>query len=205
MAPPRNAARRNLVSDTAIEILGTVGSRGLSHRAVDKRARLPEGTTANYFPARDDLLAAAAERVAALQFQEMDGGTAAAGVGVTTDGEEFRGVGELRLAELLGNALYDAATLHRIRYLAIFELLLESTRRPALAESLAELAAAAVNESAAGHQALGLTTSPDQAQALITMYGGTLLTLAVAPPGTVTSDIAQSLARAIVTGVLSQR
>jgi AcrR family transcriptional regulator len=207
MAPPRNAARRNLVSDAAIEILGTTGSRGLSHRAVDKRAGLPPGTAANYFSTRDDLLAAAADRVAILQFAEMADATAPGTV--PAEGEpQAPGAGAPgpgQLAELLGNALYDAATVHRVRYLAIFELLIESTRRPALADSLAKLSASAVNVTTAGHQALGVMTSPDQAQVLITLYGGALLTLTVAPPGTVTYDIAQSLARAMVGGVLSPR
>lgn len=199
MAPPRNAARRNLVSDAAIEVLGTAGSRGLSHRAVDTHTGLPPGTAANYFSTRDELLAAAADRVAALQFEEMEAATATALTEVGTGAPP----GPEQLAELLGNALYSAATMHRVRYLAIFELLMESTRRPALADSLAKLSESAVNVTAAGHQALGVMMTPDQAQALITLYGGALLSLAVAPPGTVTQDVARSLARAMVAGVLS--
>ena len=71
MAPPRNTRRRNALADAAIEVLGTGGIHKLSHRAVDERAGLPAGTAANYFPRRDDLLAAAAERVAELHLAEM--------------------------------------------------------------------------------------------------------------------------------------
>src|SRR5580704_7523975 len=71
MAPPRNTRRRNALADAAVELLGTSGIHRLSHRAVDERAGLPAGTAANYYPRRDDLLAAAAERVAELALAEM--------------------------------------------------------------------------------------------------------------------------------------
>src|SRR5580692_7664586 len=71
MAPPRNTRRRSALADAAIEVLGTDGIHRLSHRAVDERAGVPAGTAANYFPRRDDLLAAAAERVAELHMAEM--------------------------------------------------------------------------------------------------------------------------------------
>jgi hypothetical protein len=43
---------------------------------------------------------------------------------------------------------------------------------------------------------------PGQVQALIALYNGTLLTLAVAPPETVTPEVTMALARCLVTGVL---
>lgn len=57
-----NRARRELLQDTAIAVLAAKGSRGLTHRQVDTDAGVPEGTTKNYFPTRDALLVAAAER-----------------------------------------------------------------------------------------------------------------------------------------------
>ena len=52
------------------------------------------------------------------------------------------------------------------------------------------------------HRTLGLPTSPEQVQALITLFGGTLLTLVTGPPEAVTRDGALSLARIMVTGTL---
>src|SRR6202012_5716814 len=72
MAPPRNERRRQALGDAAIAILGTPGIHSLSHRAVDERAELPAGTAANYFPTRDELLAAAARRVFGLHIEAMD-------------------------------------------------------------------------------------------------------------------------------------
>jgi AcrR family transcriptional regulator len=214
MAPPRNTRRRSALADAAIEVLGTAGIHKLSHRAVDERAGLPAGTAYNYFPRRDDLLAAAAERVAELHVAEMAaadraaaagspaggpagtpaGASAAASAGVSAGASAGLDV----LAELIGASLHEAAT----RYLAAYELALESTRQPALAGALARLGAGAAETTIAEHRSLGLPTTAEQVQALIALYNGTLLTLVVAPPGTVTREATLALARALVAGAL---
>ncbi|HEX7164002.1 MAG TPA: TetR family transcriptional regulator [Trebonia sp.] len=199
MAPPRNTRRRNALADAAIEVLGTAGMHKLSHRAVDERAGLPAGTAANYFPRRDDLLAAAAERVAELHVAEM---TAADHAATAPAGPS---AGPDTLAELIGASLYDAATRHRTRYLAAYELALESTRQPALAAAMARLGADAVGTTLAEHRSLGLDTTPEQVQALIALYNGTLLTLVIAPAGTVTPEATHALARCLVTAVVGSR
>jgi DNA-binding transcriptional regulator YbjK len=203
MAPPRNTRRRNALADAAIEVLGTDGIHKLSHRAVDERAGLPAGTAANYFPRRDDVLAGAAERVAELHMAEMTAADRAATV--PAGASSAAPAGPDTLAELIGASLHDAATRHRTRYLAAYELALESTRQPALAEAMSRLGAGALGAAIAEHRALGLSTKPEQVQALIALYNGTLLTLIVAPPGTVTPEATLALARCLVTGVLQSR
>ena len=192
MAPPQNTRRRNALADAAIEILGTAGIHKVSHRAVDEQAGLPPGTASNYFPRRDDLLEAAACRVAQLHLADM-----------TAANREVTGpAGPGLLAELIGTSLYDSATRHRTRYLAIFELTLEATRQPGLGRTLSDLGAAAVDATIAEHRALGLPTSPQQVQALIALFGGTLLTLVTGPPEAVTPLATLTLARCLVSGVL---
>lgn len=192
MAPPRNTRRRDALADAAIEILGTVGIHKLSHRAVDERVGLPPGTASNYFPRRNDLLAAAARRVAQLYLADM----AAADRQVTSPADPDR------LAELIAASLYDSATRHRTRYLAVYELTLEATRQPELAQSMSQLATAAMDTTIAEHSTLGLPTSPEQVQALIMLFSGTLLTLVTGPPEAVTRQNALVLARSLVRGVL---
>ncbi|MGH3170755.1 MAG: TetR/AcrR family transcriptional regulator [Trebonia sp.] len=193
MAPPRNERRRQALADAAITILGTSGIHSLSHRAVDELAELPAGTAANYFPTRDELLAAGARRVLGLHIEAMDSADSLVTGPVDPDG----------LAELLGGALYDSAARHRTRYLAIYELTLEATRRPALAEALSGMAAATLDVTIGQHRMLGLHTSPAQVQALSTLYGGVLLTLTAGPPEAVTPDATRALAHSLVTGVLA--
>lgn len=191
MPPPRNLERRQKLTDAAIDVLGTRGIHPLSHRAVDDAAGLPPGTTTNYFKSRDEILEAAARRVADLQLADMK---AAAG----RTGE----TGADGLAELLGRSLYEGATRHRTRFLAIFELSLEATRRPALLDALSRAAAASLSATIGQHRALGLGTSPEQVQELIALFGGALFALVTAPPEAVTVEDASELARSIVHGVL---
>src|SRR5215475_4796512 len=108
MAPPPNQRRREALADAAIAILGTSGIHALSHRAVDERAGLPAGTAANYFPTRDELLAAAAQRLFGLHVAAME----------AADSQAAGPLGPGGLADLIGGALYDWATRERARYLA---------------------------------------------------------------------------------------
>lgn len=193
MAPPRNERRRAVIADAAIAILGTSGMHTLSHRAVDQRAGLPAGTAANYFPTRDELLAATAHRVFGLHLAAME----------AADSQVTGPLSAAGLADLLGDALYDWAIGQRTQYLALYELALEATRRPALAQALSQMMAATLDVTIGQHRALGLATSPEQAQMLITLTGGVLLTLAAGLPGAMTPDDTRALARCLVAGVLT--
>ncbi|WP_198169638.1 TetR/AcrR family transcriptional regulator [Agromyces laixinhei] len=56
-------SRRNQVLDAAIRVLGTSGTRSLTHRATDTEAGLPHGSTSNLFRTRDALMQGVLERV----------------------------------------------------------------------------------------------------------------------------------------------
>lgn len=196
MPPPRNEERRRVLTDTAIAILAGHGIHQLTHRNVDRHAGLPAGTAANYFPQRDELLEATARRIVELTLADMTAASRATPPRRLTRPE---------LANLIGDALYAAATDHRDRYLAIYELLLEATRRPALRQTLSAISATTVESTLALHRHLGLPTSRAQVQALTTLYGGTLYTLITTTPATISRRQTRTLARHIVTGVLTPR
>lgn len=62
------ATDRNIaIADAALAVLETEGGRGLTHRAVDRRAGLPQGSTSNYFSTREALLEAALARLVELE------------------------------------------------------------------------------------------------------------------------------------------
>ena len=48
--------RRTGLLDAALELVGTQGMRGLTHRAVDAAADLPSGSRSNYFRTREALI-----------------------------------------------------------------------------------------------------------------------------------------------------
>lgn len=54
--------RRTVLLDAALELVGTHGMRGLTHRAVDAAAEVPAGTTSNFFRTREALIRGLAER-----------------------------------------------------------------------------------------------------------------------------------------------
>lgn len=121
----RNARRRQALLDAAIEVLADLGARGLTFRAVDTRAEVPAGTTSNYFTSRDELLTAAGGRI--YQRLAPDPGTLAAGLAGPRDRQ--------RVLELV-HAVTERVGAYRTGHLALLELRLEATRRPALREVL---------------------------------------------------------------------
>jgi len=56
------ADRRTVLLDAALELVGTEGMRGLTHRAVDAAAAVPAGSTSNYFRSREALILGIVER-----------------------------------------------------------------------------------------------------------------------------------------------
>lgn len=199
MTPPENLLRRRALADATIEILGTRGIHQLSHRAVDEAAGVPGGTTSNYFRNRDELLHAAASRIVDLHLEDVQEDVGVAGTAVRTAADELDHDG---LADLIGQSLYQAATGQRTRFRAMFELILEATRRPALSHTLSGIATATQQTIVEHHRTLGLKTSPEQAQALMTLYGGTLFALVTGPPQSITPDTTHTLARHMINGVL---
>ena len=59
--------RRGAIADAALAVLEADGGRGLTHRAVDRQARLPEGSTSNNLATRETLLEAALHRQVELE------------------------------------------------------------------------------------------------------------------------------------------
>ncbi|MGH2925669.1 MAG: TetR/AcrR family transcriptional regulator [Solirubrobacterales bacterium] len=64
---PETGDRRVALAQAALEVLEAEGGRGLTHRAVDRRAKLVEGSTSNCFPTREALLTAALKRLVELE------------------------------------------------------------------------------------------------------------------------------------------
>ncbi|MFS8181119.1 TetR/AcrR family transcriptional regulator [Pseudovibrio denitrificans] len=58
-------ARRESILHGGIQVLATKGLGGLTHRAVDQQANLPQGSSSYYFPKKVNLLIAVSEFLAA--------------------------------------------------------------------------------------------------------------------------------------------
>lgn len=117
--------RRTVIADAAIATIAREGMRGFTHRAVDRVADLPEGSTSYYFRTREALMFAALARMAELDTLDI--------------GEVPEQSTDLEmLTDLLAAVLRAWLTTGRERTLARFELTLESTRRPELRAKMLE-------------------------------------------------------------------
>jgi DNA-binding transcriptional regulator YbjK len=182
--------RRALIADAAIEVLAREGSRGLTHRAVDRLAGLPAGTTGNYHPSREALLAAAAQRITAVRQRD-------------TEALRRRRPAGQTLGEALHALVAAALTTHRARALAVLDLMLESARRPALAEVMRADRRAQeriVAELLTGHGALA---SPENVTVVTGWVYGTVLsglTPGAAPDEAEVelADLAEAVARRVL-------
>ncbi len=166
-----SSRRRELLSDCAISVLATEGGRGLTHRAVDRAAGVPEGTAKNYFPTREALLEAAAERMTLLHAE------AVGRLRATTP----RGVTPAQVAGLYPALLRRAVDGDPTQLLAMAELYLEAVRRPGVRAALGRMAVSNARASAALHGAAGLAGSPREAGVLDAYFLGIALSLLALP------------------------
>lgn len=72
----RPSSRRQAVLDAAITLLGTGGSRALTHRAVDEAAGVPAGTTSNHFRTRATLVSGALAHLGTAEAEVLAGSAA---------------------------------------------------------------------------------------------------------------------------------
>lgn len=119
--------RRDDLLDAAVRVLGSGGTRALTHRAVDGEAGVPAGATANYFSTREALLEAVVERVSDRERENFE--ERARAVCPTTPSE---------LAQVVTAATRDATEQHRDLTLARYAILVEAGHNPAIRRRVAE-------------------------------------------------------------------
>ncbi|WP_285189477.1 TetR/AcrR family transcriptional regulator [Rhodococcus sp. MEB041] len=122
------STRRVAIADAVIELLAEPASRRVTHRAVDRRLTMPEGSTSAYFRTRAALLAAAARRLAELDHAAL------AELGQRAGGEAVA----VQLHTVIAEVVKDwTSGRGRMRQLARMELQLEARGLPELAETFA--------------------------------------------------------------------
>ncbi|MGH2727562.1 MAG: TetR/AcrR family transcriptional regulator [Actinomycetota bacterium] len=132
-------SRATLIAEAALKILDAKGARGLTHRAVDDQARLPEGSTSNLYRTRDALLGAANERLVEIDIAALKEASTRTPHGASRPADAAR-----LLASVVESWTSEGAPLTTARY----ELYLEARRQPDLRSELANarLAFAALTE-----------------------------------------------------------
>ncbi|WP_127479274.1 TetR/AcrR family transcriptional regulator [Nocardioides pantholopis] len=141
----RNIERRMALADAGIQVLAEEGARGLTHRAVDAAAGTPRGTASNYFPTRDDLIRALVGRIEERLTPAPE--TLAALEKRTPDPALFADY----VRDVVRRLLSDPNVA-----IALFELRLEATRRPAVADALGAWRRQAFDADVAFNESAGL-------------------------------------------------
>lgn len=120
-----NEGRRAALCDAGLCVLAREGPRGLTHRAVDKEAGYPLGTTSNYFRTRDALLGALAERIYERLAPPLD----------VLENPKAKAPSVETFAEYVHDIVGRAGASPDL-YVALLELRLEARRNPLLARTL---------------------------------------------------------------------
>lgn len=119
------ADRRTLLLDAALELVGTQGMRGLTHRAVDAAAGLPPGSTSNHFRTREALVLGIVERFIVREREMVTGPRGE--VDPTPAG----------VASALGRFVDRALGPDRMVTLARYAILVETAQNPGLRAGMA--------------------------------------------------------------------
>ncbi|WP_405620430.1 TetR/AcrR family transcriptional regulator [Streptomyces sp. NBC_01511] len=115
------SSRADLIADAALTLLVERGMRGLTHRAVDEVAGLPQGSTSNHARTRQALLETALRRQTEREIQVLE-----------PDEMPAAGSGGTGVVDALALALDRNLSEHPELLVSRYELALEATRRPEL-------------------------------------------------------------------------
>jgi DNA-binding transcriptional regulator YbjK len=190
-----SGTRRADILDAAIGLVAGVGLRGLTHRAVDAAAGLPEGSTSAYYRTRAALLSAVVARLDERIGADVD---ALAEEAARHPGDAAHAIEHTM--KLLDRWLTEPAPLA-----ARLELSLEATRRPELGELMTVWRSAF--EALVGRiiAQVGLAKSTERAALLVACLDGLLLRALTTGPGTIEPDVrAQAIeqARTVLSALL---
>lgn len=180
----KNEIRRRSLTDAGLAVLARQGSRGLTHRAVDLEAGAPTGTTSNYFRSRDSLIAGLVERIG----ERL----------APSDQDIERRASETPSLELFADYVRDIVRRlsdDRQVTIALFELRLESSRRPEVAAVLGAWQRAGFDGDVAFNAAAGLPGGRREIALFHYAIDGLLLDRLTTPidPDTSTDDIIDDL------------
>lgn len=174
--------RRRQLLEAALRVIADHGLRGLTHRAVDREAGLPEGSCSAYLRTRRALQAALAEYVAERLLADVDE--------LASELPEPRDHAQGIEATL---RLFLAWLDQRELLLARLELTLAGTRDPELARILADHRARLVEVVDRIMEAHHAEHSTQRAEALVSSYDGVLLAALLKPPAEHRAFLSRSL------------
>lgn len=152
---------RDRIVAAAIELLGTEGARALTHRRVDQRAGLPEGSTSNHFRTRAALLEGAVDGIVAAEMAEVQ--------------EAMPSRGQAQLVEALAHLVELVTGPGRVTTTARHVLFLEAAHDAGLRSRLAATREGYVAATRRALDGLGASDPAVAAEALMALCEGLIL------------------------------
>jgi DNA-binding transcriptional regulator YbjK len=180
---PELSPRRRRLLEAALHVIADEVLRGLTHRAVDRRAGLPEGSCSAYLRTRHALQAALTEYVATSLLADVDQLAVRLR---NAEGNDDDGVGAA--LDLFLDWLDQRELL-----LARLELTMAATRDPELSRLLADHRARLVELVDGIMAGAGKAHSAARAEALVASYDGVLLAALLKPPDERAAFLGRSL------------
>ena len=172
-APPTPLSpRRRQLLDAALHVIADEGLKGLTHRAVDRRAGLPEGSCSAYWRTRQALQAALTEYVAGALLEDVDALADRIRASGADHGTKIQGAVEL----------FQRWLDQRELLVARLELTMAASRDPLLAEVLTVHRQRLVAIVEQIMTEAGAERGPARAEALVASYDGILLAALIRPP-----------------------
>ncbi|MFC7493898.1 MULTISPECIES: TetR/AcrR family transcriptional regulator [unclassified Nocardioides] len=182
VATPLSPRRRELL-DAALHVIADEGLKGLTHRAVDRRAGLAEGSCSAYWRTRSALQAALTEYVADALLADVD-----------RLAEHIRSCGPDDDAGMQSALeLFLRWLDQRELLVARLELTMAASRDAELAQLLADHRAQLVTIVDTILTAAGKEHGAERAEALVASYDGLLLAALLRPAGTRREFLERSL------------
>ena len=173
VTPPRG--RRRELLEAALHVAADEGLRGLTHRAVDRRAELPEGTCSAYLRTRQALLEALTDYVAASVTADVNALAAElAELNDTVPDDREAAVHAIQ-------RLFEGWLDERKRLLTRIELSMEASRNDAIATLLGDCRARLVSVVDGILTAQHGEHEPRTADALVASFDGLLLAAMLKP------------------------
>jgi DNA-binding transcriptional regulator YbjK len=153
-------SRPDRLSAAAIAVIARSGLRGLTHRAVDVEAGLPEGSTSYYYRTRLALLVAVTERIARDDLAEAP----------DEGGMDLSNLDQI--ADLTAGIVAHWVGPGRDRMLARYEISLQASRQPELRETLTAAGTGMRTTAAAFLRAAGAPDPVRQGRDLLSCIDG---------------------------------
>lgn len=161
--------RRRQLLDAAVAVIAEEGLKGLTHRAVDRRAGLPEGSCSAYLRTRRALQSALAQYVAEQVVADVD-----------ALGESLEDCAESEVGAQV-RRLFERWLDEHDPLVARLELTMAATRDPELADLLAAQRSRLVEVVESRMAQTGKAQDRALAEALVSAYDGVLLAALLKP------------------------